>query len=46
MMVKAAKKTVQPMRSQIRSVTGSFHSIESPKSPRRTIPEIHFQYWT
>ena len=44
--VVAVRNSVQPSRSQMRSETGSFHSIERPKSPRKTMPEIHFQYWT
>jgi hypothetical protein len=35
---------VSHRRSPITSVTGRFHSIDTPKSPT-TIRAIHFAYW-
>ena len=37
---------VRFMRDQISSLTGLFQSKDWPKSPRSTMPLIHFQYWT
>ena len=34
------------MRSPIRSATGRLWVADSPKSPRRMMLVIHFQYWT
>ena len=39
-------RTVRPKRSHISSETGLFHSKDSPKSPRKRMPEIQSQYWT
>ena len=34
------------MRSPIRSATGLLWVADSPKSPRKMMLVIHFQYWT
>ena len=36
---------VSQSRSPMTSVTGRFHSIDTPKSPTTT-RAIHFRYWT
>ncbi|MNY70903.1 hypothetical protein D3C86_2091280 [compost metagenome] len=44
----AAKEmaSVEPMRDQMTSETGWFHSKEKPKSPRVRMPSIHLPYCT
>ena len=37
---------VSPSRFQSSAATGRLHSNECPKSPWKTMLEIHFQYWT
>ena len=44
--VEKVSTSVSAMRSQISSLTGCCHSKLRPKSPRRMMPLIHFQYWT
>ena len=42
--VKSEMTMVRASRSPIKSLTGLFHSKESPKSPLVMMPLIHFQY--
>ena len=43
---RSVSTSVSAIRSQIRPLTGCCHSNDRPKSPRRTMPLIHFQYCT